>query len=477
MCRAPTPRRTPATLKSIEVFADFTQAGRSYLAFPHPLAFRIRMDDLRILDPARGSGNFLYVTFELLKRLEMEILDELAQLGDRELALEIEHFTVHPRQFFGLELNPRAAAIAELVLWIGYLQWQARAAGAAAIGEPVLEKLDNIQCRDAVLAYDGEPQPVTWAMAAANPNLPGLPDEARQQGGAGSPLPAARPQTPYGAHGVTRPADIITVWDRRSTKKDPVTGRVVPDETKRVPLLTYVNPRPAEWPPADYLVGNPPFLGTARMREDLGDGYAETLRKVYAAVPESADFVMYWWHKAAELVRAGKAKRFGFITTNSLRQTFVRRVVQAQLEATPPLSIAFAIPDRPWVDSSEGAAVRIAMTVGVAGTHDGHLFEVTGEKPQEDGASQVTLSTRGGQIQSDLSIGASVNAMKGLALNSGLASMGVKLHGTGFVLSPEEAEALSHADGHEGSAVIKPYLCGRDLVQEGRIQFVKTYLG
>ena len=88
----------------------------------------------------------------------MEILDELAQLGDRELALEIEHFTVHPRQFFGLELNPRAAAIAELVLWIGYLQWQARAAGSAAIGEPVLEKLDNIQCRDAVLAYDGEPQ-------------------------------------------------------------------------------------------------------------------------------------------------------------------------------------------------------------------------------------------------------------------------------------------------------------------------------
>ena len=113
-----------------------------------------------------------------------------------------------------------------------------------------------------------------------------------------------------------------------------VTGREVPDETKRVPLLTYTNPRPAEWPQADFIVGNPPFIGTARMREDLGDGYAETLRATYPDVPESADFVMYWWHKAAELARTGKARRFGLITTNSLRQTFARRVVQAQLSAT-----------------------------------------------------------------------------------------------------------------------------------------------
>src|ERR1039457_1059582 len=135
------------------------RAGRAADAIAEIRAFHRQLCALRILDPACGSGNFLYVTFELLKRLEMEILDELTQLGDRELALEIEQFTVHPRQFFGLELNPRAAAIAELVLWIGYLQWQARAAGSAAIGEPVLEKLDNIQCRDAVLAYDREPQP------------------------------------------------------------------------------------------------------------------------------------------------------------------------------------------------------------------------------------------------------------------------------------------------------------------------------
>lgn len=149
--------------------------------------------------------------------------------------------------------------------------------------------------------------------------------------------------------------DLITVWDRRSVKKDLVTGRDVPDETKRVPLLTYKNPRPAAWPQTDFIVGNPPFIGKGKLREDLGDGYAETLRATYPDVPESADFVLYWWHKAAELTRAGIVKRFGLITTNSLRQTFARRVVQTQLAAKPPLSLAFAIAAHEPRGAGEGA--------------------------------------------------------------------------------------------------------------------------
>jgi hypothetical protein len=160
----------------------------------------------------------------------------------------------------------------------------------------------------------------------------------------------------------------VTRWDGRTMKKHPVTGEDVPDETARVPLRSYVNPRPADWPESDFIVGNPPFIGTARMRDALGDGYTEAVRATYPDVPESADFVMYWWHKAALLVRAGKVGRFGFITTNSLRQTFNRRVVEGHLQSgtgvppvkrddageTPvPLSLAFAIPDHPWVDSAD----------------------------------------------------------------------------------------------------------------------------
>ena len=106
---------------------------------------------------------------------------------------------------------------------------------------------------------------------------------------------------------------------------------------------------------------------------------------------------MYWWHKAAELTRQGKVRRFGFITTNSLPQTFNRKVVQAHLSAKPPLSLTFAIPDHPWVDSADGAAVRIAMTVGAAGELAGKLEKVVAESPVTGEGLNVRLSERHGE--------------------------------------------------------------------------------
>jgi hypothetical protein len=88
------------------------------------------------------------------------------------------------------------------------------------------------------------------------------------------------------------------------------------------------------------------------MRVELGDGYVAALRKVYDEVPDSTDFVMYWWQRAAELARAGKFRRFGLITTNSLPQIFNRKVVAQNLQIPKdPLSLIFAIPDHPWVKS------------------------------------------------------------------------------------------------------------------------------
>jgi hypothetical protein len=114
-----------------------------------------------------------------------------------------------------------------------------------------------------------------------------------------------------------------------------------------------VNPRPAEWPVADFIVGNPPFIGKLKMREALGDGYVVALRDTYVDVPDSADFVMYWWHKAASLVGQVSARQFGFITTNSLTMTYNRRVVEAHLQAKKPVHLRYAIPDHPWVDSAQ----------------------------------------------------------------------------------------------------------------------------
>jgi len=295
-------------------------------------AFHRQLCTVRVLDPACGSGNFLYVTLEHLKRLEGEVLEALADLGFTQQGLELEGGTVSPEQMLGLETNPRAARIAEAVLWIGYLQWHFRTFAKTPPREPLLKDAHNIENRDAVLAWDA----IEYA-----------------QDDAGRP---------------------ITRWDGRTMKRHPVTGEPVPDESAQSLVEQYINPRAAEWPKADFVIGNPPFIGASTMRRALGDGYVEALRSLKTAVPESADYVMHWWHKAGELVRTGAIQRFGLITTNSLRQTFNRRVIAHQIQQKQPLSLAFAIPDHPWVDTADGAAVRIAMTVGQPGSEPGRYL-------------------------------------------------------------------------------------------------------
>jgi len=256
-----------------------------------------------------------------------------------------------------------------------------------------------------------------------------------------------------------------TAWDGVTKKNHPVSGEEVPDETARRAILTYVNARRAEWPRADFIIGNPPFLGNWRMRGELGDGYTETLRSAYNEVPETADYVMYWWHRAAERVRAGKTRRFGFITTNSLRQTFQRRVIAPHLaDKDTPASLVFAIPDHPWVDSADGAAVRIAMTAVEAGTRDGHLLRVVAEEPGDgEGAAKVEFSERYGLIHSDLTVGPNLTTAVPLKANEKLSCPGVKLHGAGFIVTPEKAHELGLGTIPGLERHIRPYRNGRDI--------------
>jgi hypothetical protein len=399
-------------------------------------AFHHRLCTVRVLDPACGSGNFLYVTLEHLKRLEGEVLNQLEALDDSQNSLNLEGETVSLQQLQGIELNTRAAALAELVLWIGYLQWQARTVGVSNIAEPVVHDYGNIQNRDAVLAYDRtEP----------------LKDEA---------------------------GNIVTRWDGKTFKLHPVTGLNVPDETAQVVQERYINPRKAQWPKVHFIVGNPPFIGAKAMRAALGDGYVDALRSSWHEVPESADLVMYWWHQAAQTVSTGGAERFGFITTNSLKQTFNRRVVQAALDnPAKPLSLVFAVADHPWVDGANGAAVRIAMTAAQAGEHTGRLLSVQNETPQDDGEVAVTLSESQGLLHADLHIGANVAAAKTLRANLNVSSPGVKLHGAGFIVTREEARQLGLGNVPGLEEHIREYRNGRDLTASPRDVMVIDLFG
>ena len=379
--------------------------------------FHEKLCHIRVLDPACGSGNFLYVSLELMKKLEGEVTKAMADFGDRQQVLT----TIDPHQFLGIEVNPRAAAIADLVLWIGYLQWHIKARGKETIAEPIIRKFDNIENRDAVLAWDSI-EPVLDA--DGNP---------------------------------------VTRWDGRTTKRHPVTGEDIPDDTARTHELRYINPRKSSWPTADYVVGNPPFIGTARMRDALGDGYTKTLRTTYSELPESCDFVMYWWHKSAEMIRAESLQRFGFIATNSLRQTFNQRVLQLHMNAAPPLSIGFAVPDHPWVDSGTGADVRISMTVAALGTFTGQLSRVVDEVASGSDEVHVAFSNSWGMIHSNLQIGADLTKAVQLTANGGVSSRGMQLIGQGFIVDNEAAAALGFDRNPELRTVVKGYRHGRDI--------------
>ncbi|MDF1486574.1 class I SAM-dependent DNA methyltransferase [Ramlibacter sp. H39-3-26] len=384
--------------------------------------FHHQLCTTRVLDPACGSANFLYVTLEHLKRLEGEIVNQLEALGHTQDQLGFEGETVTLQQLRGIELNERAAAMAELVLWIGYLQWHIRTRGNAAVAEPVVHNYGNIECRDAVLAWDAQ-------------------------------------ELAYNAAG-----QLLSRWDGRTFKTHPVTGEQVPDEAAQVPQWRYLGARKAQWPQADFIVGNPPFIGNKRMRDALGDGYVQALRGAWPEIPESADFVMFWWHHAAAQVAAGHTRRMGLITTNSLTMVFNRRVVQAALDKGTHLHMAIA--DHPWVDSANGAAVRIAMTVLASSTGEGSVLTVEQEIPGEHGEVAVTLTKKPGLVHADLTVGANVAAATPLRANAQIGNRGVIPHGAGFIVSKEEAAKLGNPP------IIRAYRNGRDLTETPRGAFV-----
>ena len=113
----------------------------------------------------------------------------------------------------------------------------------------------------------------------------------------------------------------------------------------------------AEWPEADYIIGNPPFLGGKLMRRGLGDENVEALFRAYEGrVPAEADLVCYWFAKAWEALQAGRAKRVGLVATNSIRGGASRKVLEPIAEAGRDLR---GVERRGW--TVDGAAVRVSL--------------------------------------------------------------------------------------------------------------------
>ncbi len=252
-----------------------------------------------VLDPACGSGNFLYIALQALMDLEKEVIQHPLWAG-----LQMATREVHPRQMYGIEINPIAQALASIVVWIGYIQWRINNGYGQEFGEPILEELeDNIARKDAILP------PLT-----TNPIPRPLPQQARE-------------------------------------------GELGEGESRRGDSVSRPQTETVNWPAVDVIVGNPPFLGAKKQRIELGDEYVDRLREYYKGrIPAFVDFACYWFEKAREQIANGKAKRAGLLATNSIRDGTSRHVLQ-RIKETGDIFMAWS--DREWV--LDGAAVRISM--------------------------------------------------------------------------------------------------------------------
>jgi hypothetical protein len=354
--------------------------------------FHERLASIRVLDPACGTGNFLYVSMELMQALESKVIETIQVLGGQ------AEPKVGPHQFYGLEKNPRAAKIAELVLWIGWLR----------------NRLHDDP--------NSVPQPVLAESASINFGRQGGYDAVLKMNSLGEP--------------------------------------------------DLENPMIPDWPVAEFIVGNPPFIGAKYMRERLQSDYVEGLWTANPRVPQSADFVMQWWDRAAKTLVADDSPliRFGLVTTNSITQEFSQRVLSNYLSAeTGRLSLVMAIPNHPWTKATkDSAAVRIAMTVAERGEREGELREIVKESGLDTDEPMITVSSVISMINPDLTGGTDVGSAGPLKANEGLSSPGVKLHGAGFIISPQRARDLGLGNRAGLENHIRPYLNGRDLLQHSR---------
>ncbi|HNN91573.1 MAG TPA: class I SAM-dependent DNA methyltransferase [Pseudomonadota bacterium] len=387
-------------------------------------AFRHRLAAVNVLDPACGSGNFLYVALKEMKRLEGEVHRALIAAGDQQVWLDIPKETVHPAQFYGIEVKPWAAKIAELVLWIGYLQWQVSSGRMTQTPEPLLQDLRHIENRDALITWKSE-----------------------------EPVLDAQGQPQMVAQGVSK---------KRS-------------ERSMVPLTKLSGVQVADWPVVEFVVGNPPFLGNKLMSDVLRPAYVAAIREAFPDVPGSADLVMYWWARCADFIRLGRLRRFGLVTTNSITGKFNRQVVANALEQKG-IRLSYAIADHPWYD--EGAAVRIAMTVGtVHSSPDSSTVGIVQDETRT-GAHELEhiqiVEKAAPQIHADLTAGARMASARPLHSNQGVCFQGITLVGEGFRLDEGQIEKLGVT---KSSPVLKRYIIGRDLVQKEERRWVIDFHG
>jgi type II restriction/modification system DNA methylase subunit YeeA len=340
---------------ALEKLLDRAKKTVSEAAQKRYYTFLERLYAFRVLDPACGSGNFLYLALRSLKDFEKRVIQEAEVLG-----LPPPFPRVGPEAVLGIEVNPYAAELARVTIWIGELQWMVEN-GFDASRNPILKPLNQIECRDAVVTDSGAV---------------------------------------------------------------------------------------AEWPAADAIIGNPPFLGAKLMNRRLGRPYTARLRGAYAGRLQGfSDLVCFWFEKAREQARSGRVKRVGLVATSSIRGGTNRPVLD---RIADELTIFSAWSELPWV--LDGASVEVSLVCFAT----------------NDAAASVRMldGVEVENVNADLTHGLDLTRARQQPENVDCAYLGIQTSGPHDIDGNYARELLAsprNPNGVPNDAILKPYWNGDDV--------------
>ena len=369
-----------------------------------------RMHEFTVLDPACGSGNFLYIAYRELKHLEARIIERLSELSKKLAAKQRVMGFVTAANFFGMDVNPFAIELAKVTMMIA----RKLAIDELHISEHALP-LDNLDANflacDALIDQEGNPTP---------------------------------------------------------------------------------------WPKVDAIIGNPPFLGAKRLKPERGADYVNAIRKTYPEVPGMADYCVYWFRRAHDLLKPCTpvdplTGRAGLVGTQNIRNNQSR--VGGLDHIVQDGTIVEAVDNQPW---SGEANVHVSITNWVKSQDTAVLPEkrclwqrvapslvlFKGKAESQGRKATETLGKRRGTrkdksyelayrdclfINSALSCAVDVSGAKVLPANAGVCYTGQYPRFEGFMLTERDARRMLHADKRNRD-VIWPFIVGSEMLTAGKPQ-------
>lgn len=312
-------------------------------------ALQLELQSYRVLDPACGSGNFLYIAYQELKRIEKVLLDKMSDRRKSEQGRDqMQMGFVTPQQFYGIDINPFAVELARVTLMIG----RKVAIDRLGLNEPALplDSLDdNIVCADALFT---------------------------------------------------------------------------------------------EWPKANAIVGNPPFLGGSRIRLELGDDYAERVFEKFSDIRAQVDLSSYWFRLAHNHI--DESGRAGLVATNSISQGKSRSV-----------SLDYIVQNGGYIHEA-------ISTQEWSGEAKVHVSIVNWSKEKQKNIFLDNLKVK--QINSSLQANLDVSIAYRLASNLNMVFVGVQPNSTGFLITEQQVDDWIRVD-LKNREVLKLFSMGGNLAK------------